>query len=431
MALTVLQFLKQGSATSKQIQMATGLSQAVVSRHLNKLGTGIVTADKHRPPVYSLTRNALGTGNRIALVMVDLQGRNTVVAYLRPIEPKGYYLESNEQTPLPLMGCDDGYYPDLPYFLDDLRPQGFLGRQIAKQISVLSADFPKNLQYWTSEQIGRFLISNGDDLPGNIKLGNQASLRLERKPKEISCKDYEQLADDIVHGEINSSSAAGEQPKFLVFNQEQQQHVLVKFSPKGNNEIAQRWRDVLISEHYALQALNKFGIAAAKTQLIESQNRLFLESIRFDRHGLYGRSSMVSLQAIDMAFVGSLENWNNTMQTLYKQNLCSFEDTETTKILSAFGHLINNTDMHHGNISLSIEDNDFKLLPIYDMCCMGFAPKMAEILPFKFIAPNINELGLNDSQQILVQQITAYFWESLFSDLKISNQFKNFIKKLL
>ena len=411
--------------------MATGLSQAVVSRHLNKLGTQIVTADKHRPPVYSLTRNALGAGNRIAIVMVDLQGRNTIIAYLRPIEPKGFFLESNDQTPSPLMRCDDGYYPDLPYFLDDLRPQGFLGRQIAKQISAISADFPKNLQYWSSEQIGRFLISNGDDLPGNIKLGNQACLRLQRKPDEISHKNYEPLADDIVQGEIHSSSAAGEQPKFTVFNQEQQQHVLVKFSPKGNHEIAQRWRDVLISEHYALQALNKFGIAAAKTQIIESQNRLFLESIRFDRHGLYGRSSMVSLQAIDMAFVGSLEYWNNTMQDLYKQNLCSFEDVETTKILSAFGYLINNTDMHHGNISLSIEDNGFKLLPIYDMCCMGFAPKVAEILPFNFKVPQINELGLSDSQQILVQQIAAYFWQNLFSDLRISNQFKNFIKKLL
>jgi hypothetical protein len=431
LALTVLQFLQRGSANSKQIQLATGLSQAVVSRRLKKLSSQIITADKHRPPVYSLTRNAFGAGNRMPIVMVDLQGKNRLVGYLRPIEAKGFYLESNSQTPLSLIGGEDGYYPDLPYFLDDLRPQGFLGRQLAQQMAELSADFPNNLQYWTSNHIGRFLLSNGDDLPGNIKLGEQASLRLARKPKEISRRDYEVVADDVVRGENIGSSAGGEQPKFTVFNHELQRHVLVKFSPKGHNEIAQRWRDILVSEHYALQTLNNFGIQAAKTKIIETENRLFLESIRFDRQGLFGRSSMLSLQAIDMTFVGSLENWNTTMQALYKQKLCSSEDVETTKLVSAFGLLINNTDMHHGNISMSIKQNGFKLLPIYDMCCMGFAPKVAEVLPFKFSPISINEFELFDSQQSILKKMELHFWQNLSRDERISVEFRDYIKKSL
>ncbi|MCF6319145.1 MAG: type II toxin-antitoxin system HipA family toxin YjjJ [Proteobacteria bacterium] len=435
MSTTVLQFLKTGSANSRQIQLATGLSQPVVSRRLAKLSEQIVTDNKQRPPVYSLLRNAFGAGNKIHISMVDAHGNNNIVGYLRPIEPKGFYLEVNNKTPTPLLACEKGYFSDLPYFLDDLRLQGFLGRQTAKQISLLSDDFPTKLQYWTSEQVGRFLTSNGDDLTGNIKLGEQLYLRLCRKPKKVTRTEYSQLADEVLQGENIGSSAAGEQPKFTVFNKELDQHVIVKFSPKGANEISQRWRDILISEHHALQALNKFNIIAAKTQLVEDGERLFLESIRFDRNGMFGRLSMVSLQAIDMAFVGTLENWHSTVKQLLKQKLCTGQDYETVKLLSAFGKLINNTDMHHGNISFSIESDKFRLLPIYDMCCMGFAPKVGEVLPYKFQQPNIenlmiDNLKLNTSQLKVLENSLEHFWTQLLQDKRISQLFREYIAQI-
>ncbi|MFO7885191.1 MAG: hypothetical protein R6U68_10240, partial [Desulfobacteraceae bacterium] len=55
-----------------------------------------------------------------------------------------------------------------------------------------------------------------------------------------------------------------------------------------------------------------------------------------------------------------------------------------TRELQYFGRLINNTDMHSGNLSLSMNGDKFHLLPVYDMCSMGFAPKSGEVLPFEF-----------------------------------------------
>lgn len=48
-------------------------------------------------------------------------------------------------------------------------------------------------------------------------------------------------------------------------------------------------------------------------------------------------------------------------------------------------NLINNTDTHLDNISFKTHNDGFSLLPIYDMCSMGFAPKSnGEVTPFAF-----------------------------------------------
>jgi len=424
MSITVLQFLKRGEATSKQIQVATGLSQAVVSRHLTNLADSVIKLDQQRPPVYLLTREAFGAGDRLPIIMTDTYGKNCVVGCLRPIEPKGFYFQGNQNTPLPLLGCENEMFSDLPYYLDDLRPQGFLGRQIALK---LSDYFPTNLAFWNANQIGRYLIANGEDLTGNITLGEQGLLRLRRKPKTVSHKEYANIATEVLNGENFGSSAGGEQPKFTAFNDELQKHVIVKFSPIGESDIARRWRDVLISEHYACMALNKYNIAAAQTQLVERAGRLFLQSVRFDRHGMFGKSSMISLLSIDSEFVGSGESWYRTCSELVEQKLLDKNDLGKVKMLSAFGQLINNTDMHLGNLSLSIENNIFKLLPVYDMCCMGFAPKSSEVMPFKFSMPNIDSLEINSEQTTIVKKTVGYFWQKLSQDAMVSDGFKDYL----
>ncbi len=44
----------------------------------------------------------------------------------------------------------------------------------------------------------------------------------------------------------------------------------------------------------------------------------------------------------------------------------------------AFGMLIGNTDMHHGNLSfiISLHGRPYALAPAYDILPMGFAPKV-------------------------------------------------------
>ena len=174
-----------------------------------------------------------------------------------------------------------------------------------------------------------------------------------------------------------------EQPKFTAFNKTLQSHVIVKFSPKGDNEVAVRWKDILITEYHAAGVLDHHGYPAVIPNMYELEGRLFLEFKRFDRVGEFGRSTMLSLDVIDREFAGIGSGWPQVMEELFRRELIDRQALENTNILNQFGKLINNNDMHLGNLSLSIQNNKFCLLPAYDMCSMGFAPGSGEVLPFR------------------------------------------------
>ena len=73
-----------------------------------------------------------------------------------------------------------------------------------------SEDFPNDPRHWSVGHIGRYLVSNGDDLPGNFKFGQQAHLRVRHKPSEVTSDNYPELADNIINGIVPGSSAGGE-----------------------------------------------------------------------------------------------------------------------------------------------------------------------------------------------------------------------------
>ena len=114
---------------------------------------------------------------------------------------------------------------------------------------------------------------------------------------------------------------------------------------------------------------------------------------------------------------------------LHKKNLISYQHVFDAECLWWFGRLINNSDMHLGNLSFAIEGDVFRLLPVYDMCSMGFAPKSGrEVLPYRFVPPEIK--GINISADIigLIQDWARNFWERVASDARISDEFKEFIE---
>jgi len=431
MALSLAEFLEHGPATSKEIQDATGLSQAAVSRQLRKMGHRVVTIRSGRTPRYFMTRNAFGGGDRIPLAVVDAHGDTALVAHIRPLKTGGFHLEpASGMSPLLLGDKGDGLYDDLPYFLQDMGPQGFLGRQIAREMSVHFPEFPSDPKWWTTDHIGRFVISNGDDLPGNFKFGEQALLRMRRRPVAVDDAEYPLMADRVMEGEVPGSSAGGEQPKFTAFSRKSTSHVIVKFSPAGNNEISRRWRDVLITEYHANMILRRHGFQAAETRLLEAGGRLFLESQRFDRSGEYGRMSMISLASVDAEFVGSGSNWPRVLKSLVGRRLIApghFFDAES---LWCFGKLVHNTDMHLGNLSLAIDGDVFRLLPVYDMCSMGFAPRSGgEVQPYAFAPQHPERLVIDDDAYDAVRRMAIEFWESVARDERISNELEDFLRK--
>ncbi|MDQ6998825.1 MAG: hypothetical protein Q9M17_08920 [Mariprofundus sp.] len=201
----------------------------------------------------------------------------------------------------------------------------------------------------------------------------QAHLRVRRKPTASTPIDYPELAREVMSGSIPGSSAGGEQ---------------------------------------------------AETRLIEMDNRLFLESQRFDRSGAYGRMSMLSLQSVDAEFAGLGSGWPQVMKAPYKEQLISWDHVSDTEFLWYFGRLINNTGMHLGNLSLAIDGSVFRLLPVYGMCSMGFAPKSGEVTPYSFIPPEIKRLNLNDRSIALAKDMAQNFWNRVANDERISDEFK-------
>ena len=387
MPLSIREYLARGPSTSKEIQAATGLSQSSVARRLKEMEDAVVQLPLGRSIRYGATCNAFGGNDKLPLSMVDTDGNTAIIAYIRPLCHGGFFVEPVMDI-LPLLRGEnkDGLYHGLPYFLYDLRPQGFLGRLTAQAMAALSDDFPTDPRHWNTDHIGRYLISNGDDLPGNFKFGDQARLRVRSKPVPVSDEDYPALADGVMAGAVPGSSAGGEQPKFTAFNGQRASHVIVKFSPREDHDLARRQRDILITEYHAAKTIHNRLFPAAETRLMEMGKRLFLETRRFDRSGEYGRRSMVSLQAVDAEFTGIGTNWPQVAHALFKKKLMSEQDALNAEALWQFGRLINNTDMHLGNLSLSLEGEVFRLLPLYDMCSMGFAPKSGgEVQPFVFV----------------------------------------------
>lgn len=427
MAVTLQERLGQGLATSNELQIATGLSQTTVARQLRELGDGVVRIQRGRTILYGLTHHAFGAANVIPLHRVDAYGNHVLVATLSPLAHGGFYVTPVTGTPAVMAGSSqDGLYGDLPYFLDDLRPQGFLGRQIAHELAARDARFPNDPAQWTTDHVGRYLVANGDDLPGDLILGESIHLRLRRPPVPVTEADYSRLAESVLAGEIPGSSAGGEQAKFTAYRADRG-HVIVKFSPPGDEPVARRWRDVLVTEHHAAETLDSFGLPAAQTRLYADHGRVFLESARFDRHGAQGRLPMISLRAVDAEFTGLGSDWPRVMAALAARNLASHEHASDARAMWAFGRLINNTDMHLGNLSLAMDGPVFRLLPAYDMCSMGFAPRANEVRPLVFARPDFAELRLPEAVRAWPQQLAGRFWRSVGDDPLTSTEFRAFI----
>ena len=431
MPSTIKEFLEHGPATSREIQTATGVSQSVVSRQLKEMGDSVVRFRKGRTLIYIVTRNAFGGNDKLPLSIVDAHGNTVLAAYIRPLINGGFFVEPVTGMPQLLLGDrGNGLYDDLPYFLLDLCPQGFLGRQIAEELASQSDDFPADPRRWNTNHIGRFLISNGEDLPGNFKFGEQALLRVRRKPVAVADSEYPLLADSVINGIIPGSSAGGEQPKFTAFSAKSFSHVIVKFSPKGDSAVARRWRDILLTEFHAAETIHNYDFPAAETRLIDLDGRLFLESQRFDRSGEYGRMAMVSLQSIDAEYSGTGGGWPQALDALFRRKLISWQHVYDAEFLWCFGRLINNTDMHLGNLSFAIDGNLFRLLPLYDMCSMGFAPKSSgEVPEYHFIPTEPKTINLQNSIVDSIKEMAFNFWERVANDRRISAEFKDFLEK--
>ncbi|MDP5008520.1 MAG: DNA-binding protein, partial [Glaciimonas sp.] len=282
------------------------VSRVTLMRQVKALGSDVVVRGAARRTAYAARRAIRGNAASIPLYRIDSEGRGSLVGQLDPLYPEGSAVrfEDKDVFEWPLMDhMADGWFDGLPYFLDDMRPQGFLGRHFARLYSQ-QFQVPENPVDCQGDDVIFMLSILGADQPGNYLLGGPAYRRFLGKVQQgatfLADADvalaYPQYARDAMESGVSDSSAGGEFPKFTarrLFNQ-QPQHVLVKFSGNDASPSVQRWSDLLICENLALEAVTThLHIEAAKSRIYRAEGRTFLEVERFDRHGAFGRSAVL------------------------------------------------------------------------------------------------------------------------------------------
>ncbi len=417
---------RQGSLlTSAELQASLGVSQSTVSRALSPLiqSGQVQKVGAARSQRYVLARSVPGVGREVRVMRINALGQPTPFARMVPLEGGAFWVDEADGV--------SALHGGLPWFLDDMRPQGFMGRTFAHAHPELQLG--SDPRHWSDDDVLRALTLFGDDLPGNLILGEAAFARFHTLPARASrvdsADDYPRLADQAMQGTHPGSSAGGEQPKFCTLTAGRP--VLVKFSPAGDSAVDQRTRDLLVCEHLALQTLNAAGIPAARTQIFSGAGRVFLESERFDRTpaasgpgGQNGRIGMVSLQVYDAEYVGEMDNWAATANRMVARKLLNQADARTLRLLEAYGQLIANTDRHYGNISLLIQDDDWVLSPTYDMLPMLYAPVGGELVARDFATQFLQPTAATLPQWEQAKTLAATFWQTVAQDARVSEGFR-------
>lgn len=407
-----------GIATSAELQARLGVSQPTVSRALAPLVRAgqVLKVGAARSQRYLLPRHIEGVGTEVPMMRVDAHGKASPFGRMVPLPGGRFWVDEAD-------GLSE-LHAGLPWFLQDMRPQGFMGRAFAQAHPALR--LPGDLRHWSDDDVLKALVQAGDDLPGNLIVGQPAFERFHTLPQRLSRvtepeTDYPGLAEQAMQGTLPGSSAGGEQPKFCTTLSGQS--VIVKFSPAGDAPTEQRWRDLLVCEHLALHTLAEAGLPAAQTRIVIAGGRVFLEAQRFDRT-TQGRLGMVSLLVYDAQYVGQMDDWAATSQRMATRRLLTEEDAGHLRLLDAFGTLIANTDRHYGNISLLLEGDDWRLSPTYDMLPMLYAPVNGELVPRDFSARPLHPTAHTLGEWPRARELALDFWASVAGDGRISSGFR-------
>lgn len=384
----------------------------------------------------------------LPLCRVDAQGQPHRLADLHLLHPDGVKLTFLAPFGWPLdAAMREGRFEGLPYPLQDMRPQGFLGRYFARfygPVLQVSTD----PHQWSDDDALHAISLLGSDTPGDLLVGERACaqwlehLRLfnaGQTPPGISDDDvpaaFPSLARLVLTDGLPGSSAGGEFPKFTTMRRMPDgslRHVLVKFTADDDSPATRRWADLLVCEHLASRVLvEHLRIPAAASRLHVHENRTFLEIDRFDRHGALGRSPVVSWFALNATFIGTAgQPWHQAVRPLVDRGWLSKGDQSVIEQVWHFGRLIDNNDMHDGNLSFRpiqrAGHEVFELAPIYDMLPMGLAPRRDGTLPVE------RSVHLNPSARPVeadalihrVEDAARWFWRTASEDARLSPTFR-------
>ena len=420
--MTLADLLLQGPRTAADLRQQLALSQATFSR-LVSADNHVIQFGKARATRYALKRPVRGI-SVFPFWRINEQGRAVKCGEIFPAWPQGSCL-------VLLEGGQWQWFDGLPWYLCDLRPQGFLGRAWGRRMAQRYS-LPEDIRLWQESDVLYALSQFTGDSFGGWLVGDENYQRwIAAAPPEAVTDDekhqtYVQLSREALAGEVMGSSAGGEQPKFSSFTRTAsgEAHVLVKFTAPQHSAVSERWGDLLFAEAIALNTLAKAGVLASETTALQGENgQVFLQATRFDCIGVLGRKPIVSLEALQSEFVNAARSWPLTVDKLVQAGLVEAVAKEQVEKIWAFGRLIANSDMHAGNLSFYYSDFPLSLAPVYDMLPMAFAPSSAGMM-----REEACEIGFDASVSRQAWEfalpLAATFWSDVMADRRVSNGFR-------
>lgn len=421
----------RGPVSATELAAALRVNRTTIARTLPDFGEELVTLGATRSTRYLLLRGIRNIGSRWPVFRIGEDGRASEWAELEALHERSWRVNWAGAPPdwAGIFTEENGLWSGFPFFLGDLRPQGFLGRLIATRISRLLL-LPEDPRRWSDDDVLVYLQSAGEDLPGNMVLGEDALRRALAGAADVSAGRaivdretfYPSQAVEVSQN-LPGSSAGGEQPKFLATLRDVGP-VIVKFTAPMEQETGRRWADLLACEFHAHEVLAEASLSNPGARLLDAGGRRFLEIPRFDRSGESGRMGVVSLEALSAASVGLARDWSTAAGELQRRGLIDAGSLATIQRLQAFGELIGNSDMHSGNLAFFLgETLPLQVTPSYDMLPMQWAPgPQGEIVnrPFAPAPPVPSWLGpWRDAAAMAVD-----FWDRVAGDARISPDFR-------
>lgn len=403
--------LNRGVLHAAELRERLAVSPATLMRMVRDVGPQLVRIGRGRATRYALRQQWPNLdSSRYPMFRVTAAGAAVSAGELMT-------LAARQTVWMPMGRVSDG----LPIELVDARPSGFLGRHFAATHSDLR--LPLRLADWSDHHFLLAMSRRGEDLPGNLVVGEESFARwqeLQIVPRARD--DYPTLAEATIAGHPPVSSAGGERPKFGVLVDGR--HMLVKFAARGTaaDVVAMRWCDLIILEGLALDVVRSRGISAANTNVVETPSHWFLESERFDRVGARGRIAVLSLAAVhdDLA-----DSWARAAASLRDAGRLTEEDARRLRWLDAFGALIGNTDRHQYNILFFTEGSTLRLAPAFDQVSMLYSPTADGQVPARvFAVPNItpDTLDVWDDARDAARE----FWARGSDDARLSEDGRSF-----
>ncbi len=191
--------LTNGPMAARQIVEKTGLSQPTVSRALAALGDEVLRLGSG-PSIHYVLRDRSRSFASTLIFRVSEEGLIRELGSLAPVRPDGFVIVQADGVVL----HSDG----LPWWMYDMRPQGYLGRAYASTHAAVLG-LPANPEHWGDMDVMRALLAHGHDVIGNLLIGELARDRFIEMPAPLP------VDREVAYPALAASTSAGMCPAHL------------------------------------------------------------------------------------------------------------------------------------------------------------------------------------------------------------------------